>query len=917
MPDWRKVIDVALGQEQLDPSRVSEVRDEIAEHLDDRYHALLAEGSKPDDAEQKVIAELQQEELGAELRSMLKPTPRAESNANREGLFSSVWRDLRYGSRQLRLSPVFTFTALLSLVLGIGANTAIFELVNAVRMRTLPVRKPQELFLVKIVSSQQGRVGSFRAGVSDFTTNMFEALRTQQRGFGSLAAWSVNTVDLSRSAEVRYGRLLFASDNLFDVLGVRAIRGRLINSGDDYRGCTSPPAVVSYAYWQTEMGGRTSAIGEHVWVNRHSFEVVGITPPSFFGLEVGRRFAIALPVCAEPIVLGEGSLYDSAKGWWLGTIGRLQPGMTLQTASAQLSAMSPAIMQSTIPPEYNSQQRAAYMELKLGLEPAATGYSRLRKTYDRPFWILLGISLIVLLVACANLANVMLARTSARKREIAVRIALGASRSRLVRQLLLESLLLAAIGAIAGAALAQLLSRALVPFLGTKDQHIFVDLHLDWRVLTFTVALALITCVLFGLSPALQASRVAPGEVLQAAGRGIVAARSRFELRRMLVAAQIALSLSLVIAAFLFIGTFRNLLTADSGFQPDDLVVANVDFSSLRIPPAERLAHKQQLTDAVAKIPGVISVARNRFEPVNGGAWNENINISRTGISKQTAWFNEVSPGYFSTIGNPLIAGRDFNKDDSVNSPKVAIVSRAFATKYFREPNPCGKTFGVVQYGDKPDEVYQVVGVAGDLKYSDLRGDFEPLVYVPDAQSTAPESETLLMVRADQRTDVLVPEIRRGLLQVNSNLVLQFSTMKDDIADGLVTERLMAVLAGFFGVLALALAIIGVYGVIAYTVARRTNEIGIRMALGARREKILLLLMKEVAVISAIGTAGGIALTAAAGPAARSLLFGLRPLDPSVVVLSVVAVFIVSGFASLVPALRAAQLNPMVALRVQ
>src|SRR5215469_574874 len=914
MPDWRKHLDAALASQkneaELESARLVEVREELAEHLDDRYHALLAEGREPAEAEQKVVTELQAGTLRSQLQGVLKRAPKIEAEQDSPNFFSSAWRDIRYGFRQLRLSPGFALAALLSLALGIGANTAIFELLDAVRMRTLPVQNPQQLASIR---KPGPRTGEGRGG-AEFTTALFEAARARQQGFSAVAGWAVSTLDLSRSGEVRNGRVMFAGGDLFNSLGVGSALGRLIGPQDDHRGCSNPPAVVSYAYWQTELGGNSSAIGGQVWVNRHPFVVVGITPASFFGLEVGRRFSVALPLCAESMAYGESSLYDNPIGWWVGAIGRLKPGWTVQRASAQLAAISPAILQATMPEKYNTEQRQEYAKSVLDAEPAATGSSRLRDTYNQPFWLLLGLSALVLLIACANLANLMLARAAAREREMAVRLALGASRVRLLRQLLAESLLLASLAAVLGALLAQVLSRALVPFLGSKNQHIFVDLHLDWRVLTFTAALAFITCFLFGLSPALQASRVAPAEVMKSGGRGIVASRSRFGFRRLLVVAQIALSLTLVIGALLFVRTFRNLLDQDAGFDPNPILIADVDFSNLKVPLQDRVAFRQRLTDAVATVPGVQSVSRAMAGPVNGGNWNEEINIPLAGTVKKLSWFDAVSPGYFSTIRNPLIAGRDFTDHDGPGAPRVAIISRTFATKLFHDPAPIGKTFGVTQYGNKPDEIYQVVGVAEDLKYENLRKGFAPIAYVPDVLNPEPQSAVSVLVRSNQPGDVLTPEIRRALFQVNPDLVLQFSRLKDDIADTLVAERLMAMLAGFFGALAIVLAIVGLYGVIAYIVARRTNEIGIRMALGAHRSNILLLIMKEVGVICIAGIVAGLALSAALGPAARSLLFGMKPTDPSTLVSATAGVAIIATIASFIPALRAAHLDPVVAL---
>ncbi|MBV8206662.1 MAG: ABC transporter permease [Acidobacteria bacterium] len=910
MPDWRKHLDVLISNSQLQGARASDVREEVAAHLDDRYHALLAEGLLPAEAERRVLIEAQAGALSAEAGRVLRSAESLPLEPAGSAWLAGVWRDVRYGWRQLRLTPAFTLAALLSLALGIGANAAIFELLDAVRMRALPVKAPQELASIRV---SDDRTGEGR-GVPDLTTALFETIRARQQAFTGVAAWTVENLDLSPRGEVRNGRVMLASGNLFELLGVGAAQGRLFTPQDDRRACANPPAVVSYAYWQTEMGGRSSAIGEQIWVNRHPFVVAGVTPASFFGLEVGRRFSVAPPLCTEPLVFGENSLYDNSIGWWLGAVGRLKPGWTAGRAEAQIAAMAPAIMQATMPAKYNAAQREEYAKHRLAVVPAGTGFSRLRNQYDRPFWFLLGLSALVLLIACANLANLMLARAAARTREMAVRLALGASRSRLLRQLMAESLLLALLGATAGTILAQFFGRALVPFLGSARAHLFLDLHVDWRVLAFTATLAAITCLLFGLSPALAGSRVAPAEAMKAGGRGVVASRSGFAMRRGLVAAQIALSLSLVVAALLFARTFRNLLTQDAGFDAVHVITVNADFAALNLPAAQRVPFKQRLTEAARVLPGIEALARALAGPVNGGNWNDQVNVPLAGTVKLWSWFDAVSPGYFAAIHAPLIAGRDFTDSDSAGAPLVAIISHAFAIKMFHDPAPIGKTFGVIQYGDKPDVLYQVVGVAADVKYEALRSGFDPVAYLPDMQAPEPQSSATLMVRTTQPPDVIIPELRRALLQVNPGLALQFSLLKDDVADGLVSERLMAMLAGFFGVLAIVLAVVGLYGVIAYMVARRTNEIGIRMALGAGRRQIVALVMKEVCAICGIGLIAGVALALAASPAARSLLFGLRATDPATLGIACLGVGAVALLAACLPALRAARLDPMVAL---
>jgi predicted permease len=914
MPEWRRHVDCALAGELLDPVQLAQVREELLADLDDRYHALLADGVSPAEAERAVLTQLDTAVLRAGLRRVLaRQSTHVELGApSAAGFWAATWRDIRYGVRQLRLSPSFTVAALLFLTLGNGANTALFELLDAVRMRTLPVQDPENLAAIKIVADD-ARTGHYR-GVGELTTTLFEAIRVRQQGFADIAGWSDDRVNLSRTGTPHYGHALLAGGNLLSVLGVGMTMGRPIVPADDWRGCGTPPALVSYGFWRSEMGARPSAIGERVWINRRAFDIVGVLGSSFFGLEVGQRVDVVLPLCAQPLIQPDDAVYDNPIGWWLGAVGRLAPGWTLDRAASHIAAISPALLESTVPVRYNAAQRKGYQGMKLGAVPLATGYSRLRRTYDRSLWLLLGIAALVLLIACANLANLLLARAAGREREMAVRLALGASPGRLLRQLLAENLVLTAAGAVAGAAVAQMLSRALVPLLGGRDQQIFIDLHMDWRVIAFTGGLALVTCLLFGLSPAIQAARVPPAEATKMSGRGVVASRARTGFRRALIAAQIALSMTLVTSALLFVDTFRNLANVNRGFNDEGVVVARVDLSDLHVPADQRLVYAKRLVSAAAAIHGVESAARAGLGPVNGGQWNEEINVPLAGTRKSIAWFDEVGPGYFAVLQNRLLAGRDFTERDATGAPNVAIVSRTFAVKFFHEPAPLGKSFGVVQYGDHPDVAYQVIGVTDDLKYNDLRSEYEPIAYLPDAQRPVRASDVTLYVRSQQSPATIASEIRSALLAVNPNLVVRVTALKEDVADTLVAERLMAMLASFFGMLAIVLAAVGLYGVIAYSVARRTSEIGLRIALGADPIDILRLILTEVAGIAAVGALAGFALTLTVTPFARTLLFGVGSADPAMLAGSLMVVAVVALLASLVPALHAARLSPVRAL---
>ena len=800
--------------------------------------------------------------------------------------------------------------AILSLALGIGANTTIFQLLDAVRMRTLPVKDPQQLARVKIVDSPHCCHGDFYSPDSDLTGALWNGLRAQQQGFSRIAAWAPARRNLGQGGEARYANTLMVSGEFFDVLGVQPLLGRLISPADDYRGCGAQGAVLSYTFWQREFGGRPEALGGKLTLNGQPFQIIGVTPANFYGVDVGQNFDVATAICSEAVFSTKGSLMDGPAEWWIATIGRLKPGWTIERASTQLAAISPGIFAATLPGQYDAIEKKDYLTFRLGALPAATGVSGLRHDYEDPLWLLLALSGLVLLIACANLANLMLARASVRQREMALRLTLGASRSRLIRQLLAESLLLAALGTIAGAALAQILSRALVAFLSTHDNQIFVELTPDWRVLGFATALAILTCILFGLVPAMQASRTDPGVVMKT-GRGLTASRDRFLLRRGLVVSQIAMSLVLLTGAFLFVRTFRNLLTEDAGFAQDHLLVVDFDFSPLKLPPTSQMAFKQELLARLQNIPGVSSAAETLVVPLNHSGWDDNIDILN-GPERQDVTLNRVSPGYFRTMETPLLAGRDFNHTDTPSSPRVAIVNEAFTHKFMGGANPLGKVFSD---SGKPDQTYQIVGLVKNTKYYELREDPKPIAFVSFTQANGPEEESKLMIRSDEPLASLISSIKHTANEMNPSMVLTFSVLKTQIREGLLREQLMATLSGFFGALATILAMVGLYGVVSYMVVRRRNEIGVRMALGANRSDIVVMVLREAAILCLIGLAIGTGLALAAGTAAASMLYGLKPGDPLTLGAAITGMVAVAMVASLLPAQRAATVHPMEALR--
>ena len=826
----------------------------------------------------------------------------------------TIWQDLRYGARLLRVNPGFAAVAILSLALGIGANTAIFQLLDAVRLRTLPVKNSQELAVIRI-ADRTFNSGRFEGRYSQLTNAIWEQIRDRQGGFSSVFAWGGTRFNLAVGGEARYAQGIWVSGDFFKVLEVQPLLGRVLTPSDDQRGCGTPGTVISYAFWQREFGGQVSALGRKITLEGHPFEVLGITPPGFFGVDVGRSFDVAVPICSEPIINGEESMLEMRHGWWLAVMGRLKPGWSLAQATAQLNAISYGVFEATLPPVYNPESAKHYMDYKLAAFSADNGFSSLRRNYENPLWTLLVIAGLVLLIACANLANLMLARASAREREIGVRLALGASRGRLVGQLLAESLMLAGLGAALGAGLAQALSRILLSFLSTQGNPLFMDLRPDWRVLGFTAGLTVLTCILFGLTPALRATRIAPASVMKASGRGLTAGRERFGLRRVLVVSQLAISLVLLFGALLFVRSLRNLVTVDAGFRQAGILIANLDLSRLKVAVEQRQMFKRELLGRITAIPGVDSAADTSIVPVSGNGWNNDVLIDGSEQRKGLSNFSRISPGYFKTMGTPLLAGRDFDDHDTATSQKVAIVNETFGRKLLKGGNAVGARFRIEEYVGKPAPMYQIVGLVKDTIYRDLREEPEPIVFVAALQDDRPDQYPQFLIRSNLALGALLGAVKQALGDVNPDIVVDFRVLKTQIRESLLRERLMGTLSGFFGFLAALLATIGLYGVISYTVARRTNEIGIRMALGAQRSHVVAMVLREAGILLAIGLTVGTMLALAAARAAASLLFGLKPHDPGTLSLAIAALVAVAGAASFLPARRAARLDPMAALR--
>jgi predicted permease len=828
-------------------------------------------------------------------------------------------QDVRFALRTLRKSWGFTLTAVLTLALGIGANAAIFQLLDAVRLRNLPVANPATLAGVCVKSGTRG-FGMTSAGGYDTMLSypMWEQIHLHQQSFSGVFAWAQSSwVSLGEGAQEKRAQILWVSGEIFSVLGVPPFRGRVFTEKDDQPNCGLPGVVISYPLWQSEFGGQDSAIGSRLIIEGHPTEVIGVTPRSFFGLEVGKTFDFAIPFCSSatyfPTVPAERRTRSDL--FWLRVVGRLKPGWTLEQASSQLSAMSAGFIEATMPSGYSSTSLDVYKRFRLAAYPGGSGISWLRETYDTSLWLLLGTTGLVLLIACANLANLMLVRASTREREMAVRLALGASRWRLIRQLLSEGMVLTGAGTLLGIALAGIFSRSLVHFLSTENDPIELDISLGWRVLLFAGALTILTCVLFALVPAFRSSRGEPGGVLKGGSRGATAGRERFSFQRLLVVSQIAVSVVLLVVALLFVRSFWNLVTLDPGFREKGILITYVDFRRLALPQERYVPFIHGLLAAVQTVPQVESSATSTHIPLNiDSIWNLGVRVNGAEGGCKFAW---VSPEYFETLQIPLLTGRGFNDRDTRTSPHVAVVNEAFMRRYLAGMSASGKTIRTNAESGYPETEYEIVGVVKDTKYTDLREPTPPMAFAPADQFPDLRPGVVLFTRFSSPPAVAISAVKEKISQISPVIKTEFHVFQTDIENGLNRERLMAVLSGFFGALAALLAMIGLYGLISYIVATRRNEIGIRMALGASPGSVVRIIVRQTLTLLGVGVAAGLVLAMAAAKGANSLLYGLEGNDPLTLFGAAGFLAAVALVASYIPAYRASRVDPMNALRYE
>ena len=809
---------------------------------------------------------------------------------------------VRSALRSLRATPLVSALAILSLALGIGANTALFSIFNGLLLTPLPVRDP-------------GRLAHLTGG--SWTYPIWEAVRDQSADvFDGAFAWSPQRFDLSSGGETALVESAFASGRLFDVLGVPASRGRMLTSADDTIGAPAA-AVISHRFWQQRFAGAGDVIGRALTLDRVPFTVVGVMPAGFFGPDVGRAADVMIPFGAEPLLRGRGSsLRERSSNWWVEIMVRLKPGQTLEQATAALRAMQPQIRAATLP-GLPADMLSRYLNEPFTLASAVTGRSELRGRFRTPLGAMIGAVALLLLIACANIANLLLARALARRRELSVRLALGASRWQLARLLFAESAVISVAGALLGLAVAKWSAALLVQQFGTWRSTVFLDLSLDWRVLAFTALLAVVTAIAAGVTPALSVNRVAPNDALREASRGIAGDR-RAGVRGALVVLQVALSLVLLVGAGLFVRTFASLARVPLGFAPEPLTVVTI---GLPLSPSDqtpddlreaRLGLVDRLRAAAVAVPGVRAAAVSQITPLSGFNWNDG--VGDAGVipdRSRMTWLNAVTPGWFDTVGMRLIAGRDFAAGDRVGSARVAVVNETFARRFLPGQPPVGQT---VRIAGTP---YEVVGYVADAVYRSPREGVVPTTFVPFAQRSqigTGFSLTIAAAQVGQRAAVR-QAAATALRAVDPSVGFTFLTFDDFIGATVVQERLVAVLSAFFGGLALLLAGIGLYGVVSHGVNRRRAEIGIRMALGANPAGIVRLVFGQVGVLVCLGVAAGLALSVWASRFVETMLFQLDARDPATFGGAAAALVFVAVVAAWIPARRAMALDPARVLR--
>ena len=819
-------------------------------------------------------------------------------------------QDMRYGLRMLARSPGFTAVAILTLALGIGANTAIFSVIDAVMLRKLPVKNPQELV-------QLATVGPY--GVSSFSYPGFRRFRDENRVCSEmLAIGGLNNLDASINGQPESVEGRIVSGNFFSFLGVSATVGRAFTSQDDKTPQNSAVAVISYGYWKRRFGLESSVVGRSITLNRTPFTIVGVAPAGFSGPQVGYSPDVYVPMAMEPAFHDEESWLDQPDYHWLSIMGRLKPGVSREQARADLDVIHRQILADNPMKDWSPSERKDFLSQRLEVASAASGLAfGLPKEFSGTLSILMGMVGLVLLIACANIANLLLGRATVRQKEIAVRLAIGAGRFRLIRQLLTESALLAIGASTLGLLCAYWARDAIVSLMSVGRSPLVLDVRPDPEVLVFTGAISVLATILFGLAPALHSTRVDLTPALKEKAGG-APRRSRLGLGKGLVVAQVALSLLLLFGAGLFVRTLENLENLDPGFDRKNVLLFDVDPTKSGYKGPAVISFYKRMLERIGAIPGARSASLADWGPITGGGgWDNSVWVdgyTPRPDENTTVYLNRIGPRYFETLRTPLLLGRDFSLRDTETTPKVAIINQTMARYFFGNSNPIGRKFGWGE--DKNKQQFEIVGVVKDSKYETLRERIPRTAYLDCFQGT-PGAMTIA-VRTSVVPAALISQVRNETRAIDTGIRFgEFRTLDEHVDESLGHEHLMATLSTFFAALAVLLACVGLYGIMAYAVARRTREIGVRMALGAGRTQVLRMIVWESALLIAAGVTVGLPVALAAAQLVSGQLYGLKPADTPTIAGAITLLTVVGTLAGYIPARRATKVDPMVALRYE
>ncbi|HEX3876887.1 MAG TPA: ABC transporter permease [Bryobacteraceae bacterium] len=830
---------------------------------------------------------------------------------------AAILKDFRYSFRSLRKSPVFFGVAVLSLALGIGANTAIFTLINQLILQPLPVREPEQLVMLAGRGDHYGG----NNGPDRLSYPMYQEIRDKNQVFSGMFCTYPSTLSATFEGRSELIGADFVSGNYFPVLGIGAAAGRVFTASDDLIQGGHPLAVLSYGYWRARFGADPRIVGKQILVNGRSLTIIGVSQAGFDGVEPGRAPQIRIPVTMrDDLPRGDFGRLNNDRFRWAEVFARLKPGITIEKAQAGLQPLFHQLINNEVTEKPFAKAspfvKQQFLRMWMEVMPGSKGRSNLRRAYSKPLFALMGIVGLVLLIACSNLANLLIARASSRQKEIAVRLALGAGRGRLIRQLLVESLMLAGMGGALGVGLAVGIDQALIDFLPSGHTPLSLSSTPNWMVLAFTFVVTLLAGVLFGLVPALQSTRPQLANTLKDQAGGVIRGGSA-GLRKCLVVAQVSLSLLLLIGAGLFMESLRNLKSLNPGFEVNNLLAFDVDPTMSRYDKPWTTDYYRRLHERLSKLPGVESHAFAEVPVLENNEWDNWVTIegySAKQSERPDPHMQYCSPGFFKTLKIPVVLGRDFNDRDVDGAPKVAIVNQKFVKRYFGSKDPVGRHIGMgIDPGTKLD--IQIVGVVGDTKYESLREEIPLELYVPDSQKGFADGE-VIYVRAQGNPTNVFNSLRTSIRELDATVPMHdLRTLEDQMEISLLTERLLATLSSVFGLLATLLAALGLYGVMAFMVAQRTREIGIRMALGAGQSSVVWMVMRETMILAGVGVAIGLVGAYGVTRLIQAQLFGVAATDLVTMLAAAIGIATVAALAGYVPARRATGIDPMLALR--